>query len=271
MNGFLVFAFLFFIGSCLGWCMELFFRKFISANNPKRKWVNPGFLVGPYLPLYGFGLWGMFTMSYVIERLLTGNKILDAFIIFLIMAIIMTVIEYIAGLIFIRGMNIKLWDYSSQKLTIQGIICPKFTAIWGLLGALYYYTVNAHVVDWVMWLSHHLTFSFFIGMFFGVFLVDLGYSLQLSAKIRRFAVDNQLIIIYEELKDFIKEQREELEERNRFVLAFKTEGPFREHLEKYLERSVENRKKKFEEAKEELKRAKEDVKSKVARYEKRDK
>ena len=68
-----------------------------------------------------------------------------------------------------------------------------------------------------------------------------------------------------------REQREELEERNRFVLAFKTEGPFREHLEKYLERSVENRKKKFEEAKEELKRAKEDVKSKVARYEKRDK
>ncbi|MGN0035225.1 MAG: hypothetical protein ACI364_05820 [Coriobacteriales bacterium] len=34
--------------------MELFFRRFISSNNPQRKWINPGFLAGPYLPLYGF-------------------------------------------------------------------------------------------------------------------------------------------------------------------------------------------------------------------------
>ena len=23
------------------------------------KWVNPGFLIGPYLPIYGFGLCGL--------------------------------------------------------------------------------------------------------------------------------------------------------------------------------------------------------------------
>ena len=56
MNQVLIFAFLFFIGSCLGWCMEVFFRRFFSRANPERKWINPGFLAGPYLPLYGFGL-----------------------------------------------------------------------------------------------------------------------------------------------------------------------------------------------------------------------
>lgn len=50
MNVFLTLAFLFFIGSIIGWLMELVFRKIISSG----KWINPGFLVGPYLPLYGF-------------------------------------------------------------------------------------------------------------------------------------------------------------------------------------------------------------------------
>ena len=56
MNTFLKLAFLFYIGSSLGWVLELFFRRFISGNNPERKWINPGFMVGPYVPLYGTGL-----------------------------------------------------------------------------------------------------------------------------------------------------------------------------------------------------------------------
>lgn len=271
MNYFLIFAFLFFIGSCLGWCMELLFRRFFSKNNPSKKWINPGFLTGPYLPLYGFGLWGMYEVSYMIRNALTGSKILDAFIIFLIMAIIMTVIEYIAGIIFVRGMKVKLWDYSEEKLNIKGIICPKFTVIWGLLGTMYYFLINIRVENWVEWLSHHLTFSFVIGMFFGVFIVDLCYSLQLSAKIRRFAVDNELVVKYEELKLFLKEQRQELKEKNRFILAFQTEGSFREHLDKYLERHLENGRKRIEEAKEDIKKVKEEVKNKVTEYETRDK
>ena len=52
MNFFLILAFLFFVGSSIGWVIELFFRRFFSA----KKWINPGFLVGPYLPIYGFGV-----------------------------------------------------------------------------------------------------------------------------------------------------------------------------------------------------------------------
>ena len=49
MNLFL--QFIFFVGCTLGWILELFFRRIVHG-----KWVNPGFLVGPYLPIYGFGL-----------------------------------------------------------------------------------------------------------------------------------------------------------------------------------------------------------------------
>ena len=48
---FLHLTFLFMVGSILGWVMELIFRRIVH-----KKWVNPGFLKGPYLPIYGIGL-----------------------------------------------------------------------------------------------------------------------------------------------------------------------------------------------------------------------
>ena len=51
MNLFLTLAYLFFIGSTLGWVAELLYRRFLSGANPERKWINPGFCVGPYVPL----------------------------------------------------------------------------------------------------------------------------------------------------------------------------------------------------------------------------
>lgn len=238
MSEILVFAFLFFIGSCLGWCMEVVFRRFFSKSNPERKWINPGFLTGPYLPIYGFGLWGMYFVSMLSSVNMTGNEAADAVIILVTMAVVMTLIEYIAGLIFIKGMNLKLWDYTEMKGNIQGIICPQFSIIWGLLGCIYYFVINPYVIEWIVWLSHHLAFSFFIGMFFGIFVIDVWYSMQVSAGIKRFAREKEIVIKYEELKEFLAVQRSELEEKKRFLLAFKTESPLKQQLGKYIEKRI---------------------------------
>jgi uncharacterized membrane protein len=123
------------VGSMFGWVLELFFRRFISTKNPERKWLNPGFLMGPALPLYGFGLVSLFVMSllpYVghdnIAPFSLGTD--QVVIAILAMGLMMTLIEYIAGLIFIKGLKIKLWDYSDEPFNIQGIICLKFSIIW---------------------------------------------------------------------------------------------------------------------------------------------
>ena len=50
---FLIVLYLFFFGGVGGWVLELLFRRFFSGANPERKWLNPGFLFGPCLPLYG--------------------------------------------------------------------------------------------------------------------------------------------------------------------------------------------------------------------------
>lgn len=241
MSDLLVFAFLFFIGSCLGWGMEVIFRKFFSRSNPQRKWINPGFLTGPYLPLYGFGLWGMYFVSYLSKIAMTGIRAVDTVLILMIMAVVMTVIEYIAGVIFIRGMKVKLWDYSHERGNIQGIICPKFTLAWGILGCFYYFVVNPYVIGWVVWLSHHLAFSFFIGMFFGVFLIDVCYSISLGTSVKKFAEEKQIVVKYEELKEFMRQQREQFMEKQRFIFAFKTGRSFRQDLESFIELKIKEK------------------------------
>ena len=95
MNFFLILAYLFFIGSTAGWVIELFFRRFISRANPQRKWINPGFCVGPYLPLYGFGLCIMYLLaSWGDAMQLSG--IGGRLAMLAAMAVSMTAIEYIA-------------------------------------------------------------------------------------------------------------------------------------------------------------------------------
>ena len=51
MNYFVGISLVFIVGCSLGWLLELFFRRIVH-----KKWGNQGFLIGPYLPIYGFGL-----------------------------------------------------------------------------------------------------------------------------------------------------------------------------------------------------------------------
>ena len=120
MNLFLTLAFLFLIGSVLGWGLEVIFRRFFSAH----RWVNPGFLVGPYLPLYGSSLCVLYLLAMLESLMPVENPLLKKIMLFVVMALAITALEYVAGLIFIRGMKIKLWDYSDRWGNIQGIICP---------------------------------------------------------------------------------------------------------------------------------------------------
>ena len=66
---FLIVLYLFFFGAVGGWVLELLFRRFFSGANPERKWLNPGFLFGPCLPLYGFGTVLLFILSELDHQL----------------------------------------------------------------------------------------------------------------------------------------------------------------------------------------------------------
>ena len=91
--------------------------------------------------------------------------------------------------------------------------------LWGVLGAIYYYLVNPYIIDLLYWLQDNLAFSFFIGFFFGIILIDTIYSTQLVVKIRKFAKEKQLVVKYEEFKASILEQAQKNKEKYSFVFA----------------------------------------------------
>lgn len=223
MNLFLILAFLFFIGSVTGWVLELFFRRFISTSNPNRKWINPGFCVGPYVPLYGFGLCLMYIIASFENVDFIQNMYLNRLVLFIVMAICMTVIEYIAGILILKMTNVRLWDYSGQWGNINGIICPLFSAIWAFLGAVYYFFIHPYILNALNWLSENLAFSFVIGVFFGVFAIDVAYSAKLLSRLRAFAEENEVVVRYENLKAHIRSIHDENMTKTHFFFPFKSD------------------------------------------------
>ena len=171
---------LFVIGALMGWVIELLFRRFVS----QKKWVNPGFLVGPYLPIYGFGVIVLYAVSNI--PLGITSEAWDIAVRILIIGIGMTLIEFIAGLIFIKGLKIKLWDYSDRKGNIMGIICPSFSIIWLAVGSLYYFLFNPFLVQGISWISDNLIYTYFVGGLVGAMIVDLFYSIHLATKLKEF-------------------------------------------------------------------------------------
>jgi uncharacterized membrane protein len=230
MGMFLTLAYLFFIGSILGWCLELVFRKFFSSANPEHKWINPGFCVGPYVPLYGFGLCILFLLAYTGQTSGMDQSAKGKAIMFIFMAISMTAIEYIAGILCLKIMKVRLWDYTGLWGNIQGLICPLFSAAWALMGAVYYFFVHPYILDALIWLSNNLAFSFVIGFFFGVFTIDVVYSANLLAKVKKFADENDVIVKYENLKAEIRSAQDRAAKRVYFIFAFRTDRTIVEHL-----------------------------------------
>jgi uncharacterized membrane protein len=190
---------LFVIGSLIGWIIELFFRRFVS----QKKWMNPGFLTGPYLPIYGFGVLVLYAVSNI--PLGITNQIADIIVRVLIIGVGMTVVEFIAGLIFIKGFKIKLWDYSNRKWNIMGIICPSFSLIWLVVGSLYYFLLNPFLVEGISWISENLIYTYFVGMVMGAMAVDFAYSIHLATKLKEYKEIANL-----RFEDFKKELKNQL-------------------------------------------------------------
>lgn len=239
MSLFLILAYLFFIGSLFGWVLELFYRRFLSDANPERKWINPGFCVGPYVPLYGFGLCILYLLA-TMERVFGMHK---PFLFFL-MAVCMTLIEYLAGLLSLKWMKIRLWDYSNEWGNLQGLICPKFSLYWAVGSAGYYFLIHPRILNALAWLSRNLAFSFVIGYFFGVFTLDVIYSAKVLVKLKAFAEENNVVVRYEHLKAQIRKTQDELREKRSFLFAFHSTKTILEHLrasESALESRIRNR------------------------------
>lgn len=235
MDVFMTFSILFFGGSVFGWILELFFRKFFSSQNPEHKWINPGFLTGPYVPLYGMGLCLLYILADI--PINTQSTVLLVVIRFFEMGTVLTALEFVVGFVSLKVTKVRLWDYSKVWGNIMGLVCPKFYLAWGALGTAYVFLLHSPIKIAVGNASVKIGFIFAVGVLYGVFVVDAVYSFRILTKIKTFAKEHRAIVAYEEFKGFIRKASEQNKEKIHYLFAFLSETPMSEHLKKYFEQT----------------------------------
>ena len=127
------------------------------------------------------------------------------------------ILEFIAGLIFVKGFKVRLWDYTNQKGNIRGIICPLFSVIWFAVAILYYYLINPYVYEYAedafIYLfgstnaqeAAHFGSIFILGLTYGVFAIDIVVSENLFAKVSKVTKQSVIAQQYEKIRENQKE------------------------------------------------------------------
>ncbi len=137
-------AVLFFaIYSFAGWIVEVIYRSWTQ-----KRFVNAGFLFGPFVPLYGMGA----------LLVLALGSLLNAChpVLFIIaVGIVLTVLEYIIGFASEKIIGLKLWDYSTNRFNLHGRICLSFSVAWAIFAYALAMLVHPHVVEGVKTLEAH--------------------------------------------------------------------------------------------------------------------
>lgn len=189
---FFKYLFIFCFFSVFGWILELIFRSLVT-----KKLVNPGFMSGCVVPLYGCGAVIANIICSLFNNIETNYKVV---FVFLISTILLTLLEFISGLILLKCFHLKLWDYSMFKYNYKGFICIEFSLIWGILSLLYYTFAYNFINNIAISFISNSTCLFFLGIFVGIFLIDLCASIELLNKITLYARIIKDIVDVEKLK-----------------------------------------------------------------------
>lgn len=117
---------LFMLYSMIGYVCEVIYCSFLQ-----KKFVNRGFLCGPYCPIYGVG------SIFVLYAVLRFKE--DPIAVFILGAIITSCLEYFTSFLLEKIFHNKWWDYSDEAFNINGRVCLQNALLFGLgsLGIIY--------------------------------------------------------------------------------------------------------------------------------------
>jgi len=112
----------FLLYSMLGWLYES-----VMYTVKQRRFINRGFLNGPYCPIYGVGA--------VMNLLLLGNMQHPVWL-FLAGAAVSCTLEYLTSWLMEVLFHARWWDYRKYPLNLNGRICLYGALVFGALSVL---------------------------------------------------------------------------------------------------------------------------------------
>ncbi len=142
----------------LGWCMEVG-CKYVQFG----KFINRGFLIGPYCPIYG---WGAIAITILLKR-----YTYDPLVLFITSTLVCSIIEYFTSYFMEKKYHARWWDYSSKKFNINGRICLETLVPFGILGLFIMYVTNPMLFKIYQSMSEIVVHIISITLFI-IFIVD---------------------------------------------------------------------------------------------------
>ena len=205
-----------------GWIWE---SCYVSVM--ERRWVNRGFLHGPLLPIYGSG-----ALVILVSTLWIKNNL---WLVFLFGMIAATLLEYVTGAVMEKLFKVRYWDYSKQKLNLNGYICLTSSLAWGGFSVLLVRFVHPPI-EWLILQIPHGIAEMVAIVLVVLFTIDTVQSVRAALdlremltklteeneSLRRLAKRAEVVAAFgeEDLRKF----RERLEQNKLFRLAANKEG-----------------------------------------------
>lgn len=183
---------IFIIYAFIGWCTEV---SYAALNTGK--FVNRGFLNGPYCPIYGCGV-------VIVVAVLTPLKE-NLLILFAGSLALTTVLEYITGLILEKAFHNKWWDYSDKPFNIKGYVCLKFSVYWGLACTFIMQVLHPIIYNAIVWIPQVAGVAILL-VLMCIFLTDCSITVSTILKFnKRLRVMDDMASMIHKLSDEIGE------------------------------------------------------------------
>lgn len=139
MQLFYEFVIMLFLFSILGWVMEVTL-KFIQYH----RFINRGFLIGPYCPIYGFGVVGVtILVGGLLGRAGTYPET------FMAGFVICGFLEYMTSLYMEKMFHARWWDYSNKPMNLHGRIWIGNLILFGLASVIIVKLIDPHYFNYI--------------------------------------------------------------------------------------------------------------------------
>lgn len=165
-----IYFMLFIIYSILGWIMEC-----TLGLIQKHKFINRGFLIGPYCPIYGVGV---VSVSLLLTRF--SNNII---VLFLLSTIICGTLEYLTSYFMEKIFKARWWDYSQKKFNINGRICIETLIPFGIISTFVICIANPWMIDKLHLIPHNIL-NYIVIVILILYIIDCCISFNIILRFK---------------------------------------------------------------------------------------
>lgn len=161
---------LFIAYSFIGWFVEV-----MSILVKEKKFVNRGFLIGPYCPIYGVG--GL-AIIFLLKKYME-----DPIALFIMATIVCSILEYFTSYLMEKLFKTRWWDYSGYRFNINGRICLETMWAFGALACFVMYIVNPPLIR-LLKLIPTITFDIIFYIIMVTFMIDSVISFKIISNVK---------------------------------------------------------------------------------------